>query len=297
MKKFIAVVICFIVVAVAMVEIVPTGYTGVKTTFGQVNDEPAKSGFSVVVPFAQSIHNVNNKRQETTFDDIVWGETSEQTVVYCTGVTVSYRINPEYSVWIYQNIANYKENALPDTLVQSALKNAMVSLTSREVTKRSVIEPEAVQTIQQALNEKYGAEIVTVYAVNIQQMDFEDAYNKAIEQKSLAQMDAERQALVNAQEIANKEAEAEKSRIEAQAEADKKLISAGAEADSIRMKSAAEAEAIAKKAKAEAEANIVIAESITDKLIEYKKIEQWDGKYPSVYGAGAPLISSVEELF
>ena len=45
-----------------------------------------------------------------------------------------------------------------------------------------------------------------------------------------------------------------------------------------------EAEAEAEKVRIAAEANKLISESITDELINFKKIELWNGKLPAVVG-------------
>ena len=65
--------------------IVPTGYTGVRTTFGQISEEVVPHGFNMKVPFAQSIKLVNNKRQDVTLEAQVWGESTEKTPVYAYG--------------------------------------------------------------------------------------------------------------------------------------------------------------------------------------------------------------------
>ena len=62
--------------------IIPTGYTGVKTTFGQIEENTLQNGANWKIPFAQSIEKVNNKQQDIVFDDEIWGETSERTNIY-----------------------------------------------------------------------------------------------------------------------------------------------------------------------------------------------------------------------
>ena len=40
--------------------IIPTGYTGVRSTFGQINESVVQNGFNWKIPFVQSIEKVNN---------------------------------------------------------------------------------------------------------------------------------------------------------------------------------------------------------------------------------------------
>lgn len=277
----VAIVILLLVTFFNSYTIIDSGYTGVRTTFGQINKDVVPNGFVWKVPFVQSIKKVNNKQQEITFKDQVWGETSERTVVYMADITVTYRISPEYSAWLYANVSGYKQNALPQTLVASALKESMVALTSAEVTNRGLIEPLCVSNLQDAINTKYGGEqVITIVSVNVNDMDFEESYNEAIAAKQVAQMEYEKQQIANQTSIEKANAAAEQKRVSAQAEADAKVIAAQAEAQAIQAK-----------ADAEAEANQKIASSLTGSLIEYEKISKWDGNLPTVTGSGGTIIS------
>ena len=141
----------------------------------------------------------------------------------------------------------------------------MVELAPGDVTNRSRIEPLIQVRLQDSLNGKYGEDTVYINKVIVGDMDFEAAYNDAIQAKSIA---AQAQA----------KAQIENQTAIAKAEADKKVAVTNAEA---------KAEQVRIAAKAEAEANRVIQESLTDDLIEMKKIDTWDGKLPSVVGSDA----------
>lgn len=293
-----AVAICLIVLIFGSWTIIPSGYTGVRTTFGQINQQPVAPGFAWKIPLVQSIQKVNNKQQEQSFaesdgkhPEYIWAESSERTEVYMEDITVTYKINPEYSAWLFANVNDYRNNALPQTLVASSLKAAAVQLPSADVTNRSKIEPIAVQMLQDALNTKYNKnEVIQVINVNIGQMDFEDSYNAAIANKQVSQINYEQQQIVNRQAIEAQNAEAEKVKIAAQAEADQKLIAAQAEAEERRIKADAEADAIKAVADAQAEANEKLSKSISDTLIGYDTVHQWNGEMPVVVGSNGTLL-------
>ena len=103
------------------------------------------------------------------------------------------------------------------------------------------------------------------HKVVINNMDFEEAYNTAIQQKSIAQQNADKQKIENEAAIAK-------------AEADKQVAITNAEAEAQKTSIAAEAQA---------EANRKIAESLSYTLIEYQKVQKWDGKLPTVSGGNA----------
>ncbi|MDE5995145.1 MAG: hypothetical protein K2G60_06495, partial [Oscillospiraceae bacterium] len=83
--------------------IVPTGHTGVRTTFGQVSQHTVGKGLNFKVPFVQSIELVNNKQQDVNVDTEVWGETIEKTPVFAKETIITYQINSEKSAWKRDN--------------------------------------------------------------------------------------------------------------------------------------------------------------------------------------------------
>ena len=268
MKKRILIIpalIVLLILGILSVHVIPTGYTGVKTSFGQIQQEPIQSGtVNFTIPFVESIHKVNNKQQDKRIEAQIWGEASDKTPVYASDVMVTYQVLPEKSAWICANVSDIK-NLIGEELVASAIKSAMVELTPGEVTARTKIEPLVQQKLYESLTQKYGEGVVFVHKVVINDMDFEEAYNAAIQQKSIAQQNADRQKIENAAAIAK-------------AEADKQVAITNAEA---------EAQKTAIKAAAQAEANKKIAESLSDTLIEYQTIQKWDGKLPTVTGSTA----------
>ena len=263
--------------------IIPSGYTGVKTTFGQIAEETLPNGFNWKTPFIESIEIVNNKQQDAGFaqkDSKIWGETSEKVPVYMADVTVTYQIDNEKSAWIYANVSDYKSQLISDAMVASALKNGAVQFTAEQVTVRSNIEPAAQKELQESLDNKYGQNVVHILKVVINNMDFEDSYNEAINQKNLASKQAEAQAIQNQIEIDKATKDAETQRIAAEAQATAETAKAQGEADAIRIK-----------AEAEAEANRKLSESLTDNVLRNKLYDKWNGELPKVSNDSAPLIS------
>ena len=262
--------------------IIPSGYTGVKASFGQIQELTLQNGFNWKRPFIDSIELVNNKQQDLHFADKtqIWGETSEKIPVYMSDVTVTIQIDSEKSAWIYANVSDYKSQLVSDAIVASSLKNAAEQFPAEEVTVRSNIENKACEELQVSVDAKYGENVVHIKKVVINDMDFEASYNEAINQKNLAQKQQEAQAIQNqiAIEAANKDAEVK--RVTAEAEANAKVTQAQGEADAIRIK-----------AEAEAEANRKLSESLTDNVLRNKLYDKWNGELPKVSNDSAPLVS------
>lgn len=275
-----AILVLFLLITVlSSFTIVPTGYTGVRTTFGQIDERVVEPGITFKIPYVQSIQKVNNKQQDITFKSKIWSETSERTAVYFENVTVTYTISTDKSAWIYANVSNYKKALVSDGIVASSIKAASKQLNSTDATNRGLIEPLAQEMLQQSLDVKYGADVVFVNKIVIDNIDFEDSYNQAIAAKQTAQLTYEQQKIENQRAIEQAEAQAEVKKTNAQAEADAKLITAQAEADALLIE-----------AEAEAEANQKITSSLTDEILRKMYYDTWDGVLPSVYGANGTLI-------
>lgn len=239
--------------------IIPTGYTGVRVTFGQVDSQPVQSGLSWKCPFVQSIEKVNNKQQDIIFDKMqVWSETAARTAIYYEQITVTYTINPEYSAWIYSNVSDYKQALINEGIVASALKSSSKKLSDTDATNRSVIEPLCMENLQKVLDEKYGRNVAIINKVIIGNADFDESYNAAIAEKQQAQLEAERQAIENKRAIEKAEADAQVKMTAANAQAEATII----------------------EAEAEAEANKLLEESLTENVLKEIWIEKWDGMLP-----------------
>lgn len=240
--------------------IIPTGYTGVRVTFGQVEEQTLNNGFNFQIPFVQEIVLVNNKQQDIKFyDNPISSETSERNTVNFQGITVTYQINPQKSAWIFANVTNYEAGLVSESLVASAIKTTSKTLSPNDCTNRSIIEPKAKENIQKSLDEKYGAEVVYVNKVVINDASFDSEYDEKIAKKQQAQIDYETQQIENKKNIEKAEADAAVTKTNAQAKADAKVIEAQAEAD----------------------ANKLISDSIDDNVLRNRYYDKWDGKLPT----------------
>ena len=277
LKKLVPLAIVALIVALIFgnLHIVPTGYTGVRVKLGRVQEAPVKSGtLAITIPLIDHIYTINNKQQDLRLSNQIWGETDDKTPVYANDLTVTYQIAADRSAWIFANVSDYASNLISEPLVASAVKSAMVELSPADVTNRARIEPLIQEKLVQSLTAKYGEDTVIINKVVVGYMDFENAYNDAIQAKSIAAQTQARAAIENQTAISR-------------AEADKRVAILGAEAEAEKVRIAAEAQA---------EANRLVQASLTKDLIELKKVETWDGKLPTIMGGSALLNMDLEQL-
>jgi len=236
---------------IASITTVPTGHTGVVTTFGQVEDYTFDSGVHLKLPW-QKVVMMDNRIQKQTVNLAGFSsDIQEVTMVY----TVNYQINKANAQNIYRNIGiNYYDTVITPCITESTkvviAKYSAESLVGERTDLAMAIEKELSKKLAQ-----YNIEIVST---SIEDMDFTDAFTNAVEQKQVAQQNKLRA-----------ETEAEQARIVAAANAEVKRI----------------------EAEAEAAANRTITESLSEEILMNKYLEIWNGELPMVTGSDGNLIS------
>lgn len=269
--KFPKVSILFVIIGILLIfatgcfTIIPTGHTGVLTTFGQIEQSSLMPGLHWKVPIAQTISTVNNKQQDKTYDGQAWSETNDETVMYMEQVTVTYQILPEASAWIYANVDNWVENLVNGDLVSSALKAAARKQDTDKVMDRAILEPACQAEVQKAVDTKYGEGRIKICKVVIGNADFEDSYNQAIAERSQAMQKQKQEAIEKQTQLNNAEADAERAKVEAQ---------------TAREKAQGEADAEVIRAEGQAKANQILQQSITDNTLKQNAIDKWNGVLP-----------------
>ncbi len=242
--------------------IVPSGYVGIKTSYGQISGEVLPSGQYFSVPIIYHVDKINCKQQDVKYEDKIWGESSERTPVYAENIRISFQINSEKAAWIWSNVEEWDYKLLKGSIISTAIKRAAVELPNDQVTNRSYIEPLTLKYLQEEIDKYYKESVLTVNSVNIGNMDFSEEYNAALEKRDLAKLEAENAKYVNEKKLADAEAETKEAKIKSDAEIARKKQETEAAAERKRIT-----------AEAEAEANKKIAESLTPELIELKRID------------------------
>lgn len=231
--------------------VVEAGHTGVVVTLGKVNEGVLQEGIHFKVPFVQQIVKIDNRIVKLEVETEAFSK-DLQTV--STTLAINYRVDTKMSYSIYKNIGANYEGVLVTPAVNEVLKATTAQYTAEEsVTNRELISDGLVEGLNQKLN-SIGLYITDVNIINF---DFSDAFITAIEEKQVAQQQL----------------------LKAETEKQTAITNAQAEAETIRIK-----------AEAEAEANDTISRSLTSEIIEYNKIEKWNGELPQVTGSSGSFI-------
>lgn len=263
----VAVVVLLIVVILLGVccKTVPTGYTGILTTFGRVEDSNLDAGFHIIMPW-QKIVLMDNRVQKSTVDTQAFSSDIQQVDVR---MTVTYTINKSTAADLYARVGtHYYDSILYPQLLENT-KTVFANYTAEGlIEKRDQLAAQVTEMMQADVS-SYGVDISNVAIENI---DFSDRFTDAIEAKQVA-----------TQELQRAQTQQEQATLEASAAAERQKIAAQAEAEVAKIAADAEAYSITAKADAEAEANQKIAQSLTDELIDYTEAQNWNGELPATY--------------
>ena len=191
-------------------------------------------------------------------------------------VSVNYRVDGAKAIQVYSRYGENFIDSIISPVIFKRFKEIFGKYDAREiVNSRDKLGREVEENIRQNMPDG-----IIIEGVQIENIDFSDAYEQAIEAAAQAEA-AVRKAR---QELEQKKVDAEKVVVQAQADAQARLAAAKAEADAIKLKGEAEASAIQAKANALRENPGLVALTATEK---------WDGKLPTTFvpGSAVPFVN------
>ena len=162
------------------VTMIPSGHTGVETTFGRVTQEHLPSGVNFHLPFVSRIEMVNNEEQEIMTKKPTWGKTKDGKDLFYLNTTVTYHINPERSAWVYENVDDYEYCLVDKELIESAIKQACQTLTNEESVDEDMTVSQIAAQMQEMIDNKYGEGAVTIDKVALDGAGDADMYKEMI---------------------------------------------------------------------------------------------------------------------
>lgn len=203
---------------------VPTGYVGVKTQFGKVQNDVIQEGLNGKAPYIEKIVLIDcrTKKTEVTSES----STKDMQTVSVT-IAVNYNVGKETANKLYKEVGLDYENIILSPAILESIKSVMAQYTAEElVTKRAEVS----SMVREALVNKVETRGISVTEFNITNIDFSDAFNAAIEAKAVkqqevvtAQAELEKQKIQNEKEISIAQKDAEVMKLQNQEITDKTL--------------------------------------------------------------------------
>ena len=250
-KKTIKLVVIGVIVLIGLITLfnlfttVPTGFVGVKTHFGKVQNDVLQEGINGKIPFIEKIILIDCKTKKV---EVTAESSSKDMQTVKVTIAVNYNVMKDTANQLYREVGVDYENVIVSPAILESIKGIMAQYTAEElITKRAEVSAMALEE----LYNKIGSRGFTITEYNIINLDFSDAFNQAIEAKAVKQ-----------QEVETAKAELEKQKIQ-----NEKEISV-AEKDAKVM---------------ELQNSQITDKALQLKELEIKQkmIEKWDGKYPT----------------
>jgi regulator of protease activity HflC (stomatin/prohibitin superfamily) len=222
-------------------------------------------GLHWIIPFIESVQKYSIARQTYTMssatsegavqgDDSIQARTKDGQQIFIDA-SVIYAVDPTELIQLHINWQNRYEENVVRPVSRAAIRDAVSQFGVEELvsTKRAELESAIREEIQSSL----GANNIIMQDFLLRNIRFSDEYAMAVEQKQIAEQQAQQAKFV----VESKKQEAEQARQVAQGQADAAVIAA---------QGAAQARLI--QAEAEAKANQLLSASLTPTLLQYQYI-------------------------
>lgn len=265
-----------IIILLSCTTYIPTGYTGIVTTFGKVHDSTLDAGITFKAPWDDVIR-MDNREQRVKFELEAFSKDIQE--VQIVG-SVNLNIDKATAMNLYREVGTDYLNILVAPRVQEDVKAITSKFTAEElISNRNSLSDSMCELLRGDL--KMNG--INVVAISIENIDFTDAFTNAVEAKQVATQEKQRAKTQQEQQTMEAQQEAERRKIAAEAAAEVKRIQADADAYEIKTR-----------ADAEAEANEKIALTITDELIQYTQAQGWNGQLPTTFVGSDDVIPVIQ---
>ena len=269
--SIVSIILSVILMLVSCVSYVPTGHTGIVTTFGKVHDETLEAGLAWHAPW-DNVIKMDNREQRVAFNLQAFSRDIQQVDIQGS---INININKATAMILYREVGTDYVNIFVTPRSQEDVKIVIARYTAENLIENRQSASDAIyELIKTELTDK-GINVISLALENV---DFTDAFEAAVEAKQVATQEKQRAQTEQERMTMEEEAAGKRAVIIANAEAEKAKIAAQAELEVVKI----QAEAALYAGEKEAEMNKRISESLTDGLINYYWIKQWNGKLPIV---------------
>ena len=273
--RIIGAVLAAILCIMSCVSYVPTGYTGIVTTFGKVHEHTLDAGINFHAPW-DNVITMDNREQRATFQLAAFSKDIQQVDIQGS---INYNIDKATAMNLYKDVGTEYVSILIGPRIQEDVKIVIAQYNAENLIAS---RQDVANKIESLIREELTSKGINIISLAIENIDFTDAFENAVEAKQVA-----------TQEKLRAQTQQEQATMEAQQAAERKKIEAQAAAEVAKVQADADAYAVQVKAEAEAEANKKISASLTEELVNYRQIQQLDGILPQFVGSGdtIPIIN------
>ena len=270
-----------VLIAISAVTTVKAGHTGIITTFGKVSDKTLDSGFHLKAPWQNTVQMNNRVQRSTVSLECFSSDIQKVSALY----TVNYRIDKSNAQRLYKTVGESYYDTVISPEISESVKTVIAKYTAESlIGSRNVLSAEMEELLSSKLS-PYNIELVSSA---LEHLDFTDEFTSAVEKKQVAVQNKLRAQTEQEQKTMEAQQAAERAQIDANAAAEVAKIGALADLEVTKI----QADAAEYAGQKEAAKNKAIAGCLTEDLIQYYYIQQWNGKLPETY-LGSDNVSTI----
>jgi len=217
--------------------VIDAGEVGVVfNVFTGTQETPLYPGMHVVIPYINTVYRYPTREQAYTMTshpaqgeaETLWSPTIEGLQVGIDSTT-RYAIDPRKAPHVHNSFRNTYVEVLIRPTIRSVVRHYVSQHTVTDVygPKRREIQ----MAIEEDLRARFEPEGFLLLSFDIRNVNFTEEYAKAIEQKQIAQQQAEQMQYV----LQKEKLEAERKRVEAEGIKDAAIVKAEGEAEALRL--------------------------------------------------------------
>ena len=207
----IGVVVVIVIFLFASMTTVPTGYVGVKTRFGQVQNDTIQEGLNFKKPFTEKIVKIDCRTQKVEYK--MEASSKDLQKISDIKIAVNYSVDKQKASILYREIGKDFKGVIIEPAIYETMKSSIANYTAEQlVTKRQEVSNLAQNTLTSKLKDKG----INITALNITDLSFSKEFDEAIEKKQIveqqtqqAKYELEKAKVENEKKIENAKAEAE----------------------------------------------------------------------------------------
>lgn len=241
--------------------IIHPGTVGVITHFGAVQETILPEGLHLITPVKTKVVPLT-VRIQLVEDEA--SASSKDLQIVTTRVALNFYLSKDKANIIFQELGlNYETTIIAPT-IQESVKSTIAKFNAEEVI---TLRPKVKQMIFEDMKERLEKNNIIVTDFSIVDFSFSHEFNKAIEDKQIAEQAALR--------------------------AKNDLERIRTEAEQVKVKADGDAIAKVEIAKAEAQAQELLRKTISDQIIQLRAIEKWNGVLPQYSGESSGLFLDI----
>ncbi len=239
---FIAIVLGIVLMCNTVV-FIKTGEIGIVTKFGAVEERVMTQGINFKIPFINGVKKMNCKTQKY---DIESGSASKDMQDVQAKISVNYSVNVENASKLFREVGQDYLSIILEPTILDTIKSVTAEFTAEElITKR----PDVSQRLLNRLQERMQSQGINIVEANITDLNFSESFNRAIEEKQVAEQNVKTEQ----QRLEQIKVQAEQKKVEAEGTA---------------------------------EANRILNESLSEENLQKLAIEKWNGQLPTTITDG-----------